>query len=195
MVPVEIFGLQVEESTSTPLLLLRELARPHRVLPIFIGGAEAVAIVMGLQGLVAERPLTHDLLVDMLTTTGTRLEEVAVTEVRNGTFLAELHLAGITGSRVVSSRPSDAIALAVRMHVPLFASESVMDEASAVVGPGDGDDGGEDADLAAELAASYDELTIDEEVDELREFLADVDPADFGDGLGGPGDGGDRDPS
>ena len=181
MVPVDIFGLQVEEATSSPLLLLRERDAPHRVLPIFIGGQEAVAIVMGLQGLVAERPLTHDLLVELLESTETRLTEVAVTAVEDGTFLAELHLAGSVGPRIVASRPSDAIALAVRLDVPVFASEAVLDEAGAVISYDDGETIAlaEPGEVPERGPAPSDEA-VDEAVEELRAFLDEVDPADFG---------------
>jgi bifunctional DNase/RNase len=159
MVLVELFGIQVDAESNTPLLLLREVDAPNRVLPIHVGGAEAASIVRGVEGIVAERPLSHDLLVDLLQTTETRLDEVEVTEVQDGTFLAELHVRGHTGPRVVPSRASDAIALAVRLDAPLFASEAVLAEAGAMLVYGD------DA--------------IDAAVEDLRDFLEEVQPADF----------------
>jgi len=164
MVLVELFGIQVDAESSTPLLLLREVEAPNRVLPIFVGGAEARSIAWGVEGVVTERPLTHDLLVDLLETTDTRLDEVAVTSVVDGTFLAELHLDGVQGAHVVPSRASDAIALAVRLDAPLFASEAVLEEAGAML--------------------VYSEESIEEAVEDLRGFLDDVRPADFDDGEG-----------
>jgi bifunctional DNase/RNase len=165
MVLVEIFGLQIEASSGLPLVLLREVDEPHRILPIFIGGPEALAIARGLQGVTAERPLTHDLLIDLLERTGSRIDEVAVTELRDRTFIAELRLDGPSGHRVVSSRPSDAIALAVRVGAPVYASEDVLDEAGAVLQEGTISDEPEEA--------------IEEAVEEFREFLEGLKPSDF----------------
>lgn len=159
MVLVELFGIQVDAESNSPLLLLREVEAPNRVLPIYVGGAEAASIVRGVEGIVAERPLSHDLLVDLLETTDTRLDEVEVTAVQDGTFLAELHLDGRTGHRVVPSRASDAIALAVRLDAPLFASEEVLAEAGALL--------------------VYSDDAIDEAVSGMREFLEGVEPTDF----------------
>jgi bifunctional DNase/RNase len=161
MVLVELFGIQVDAESNSPLLLLREVDAPNRVLPIFVGGAEAASIARGIEGITPDRPLTHDLLVDLLESTETRLDEVAVTAVEDGTFLAELHLEGLTGARVVASRASDAIALAVRLDAPRFASEEVLAEAGAVL--------------------VYSEEAIDEAVEDLRELLGDIEPADFED--------------
>jgi bifunctional DNase/RNase len=170
MVLVEIFGLQIEASSGLPIVLLREVDDPHRVLPIFIGGPEALAIARGLQGVSSDRPLTHDLLVELLERTGNHLEEVAVTELRDGTFFAELRLGSNDGRHVLSSRPSDAIALAVRLGAPVYASEEVLDEAGAVLRQAD------------ELEAGGDPEAIEEVVEEFREFLDELNPADF---LGG----------
>ena len=167
---VEIFGLQIEASTRAPLVLLREVDDPHRVLPIFIGGPEALAIARGLQGVTADRPLTHDLLVQLLERTGNRLEDVAVTDLRNGTFFAELRLDGRSGRRVVTSRPSDALALAVRVGAPVYASEAVLDEAGAVL---------QSADDEGEAAATAAGSVPEEVVEEFRGFLENLEPADF----------------
>lgn len=174
MVLVEIFGLQIEATSGAPLVLLREVDDPHRLLPIFIGGSEALAIARGLQGVTAERPLTHDLLVQLLERTGNRLEDVAVTDLRNGTFFAELRLEGRNGRRVLTSRPSDALALAVRVGAPVYAAEAVLDEAGAVLQPAEGDES-DDPRLAPTLTGP----AADEVVAEFRGFLDQLDPADF----------------
>jgi bifunctional DNase/RNase len=183
MVLVEIFGLQIEASSGAPLVLLREVDDPHRLLPIFIGGSEALAIARGLQGVTADRPLTHDLLVQLLERTGNRLEDVAVTDLRDGTFFAELRLEGRSGRRVITSRPSDALALAVRVGAPVYASEAVLDEAGAVLQTADGDEDEEGA--AAEVTGP----AAEEMVEEFRGFLEHLDPSDF---LEGGGEGGSR---
>lgn len=167
MIPVELLGLQVETTTGAPIALLRETADPHRVLPVFIGTPEAMAIAVGLEGATTERPLTHDLLIDVLDGADTRLERVDVTELAGGTFHAELELHGPDGARRISSRPSDAIALAVRLHAPMFASEGVLDEAGVT--------------MVETTSEMLDPEEIDTAVEEFTSFLDDVDPADFAD--------------
>lgn len=165
MIPVELLGLQVETTTGAPIALLRETDDPHRVLPVFIGTPEAMAIAIGLEGTTAERPLTHDLLIDVLDGADTRLERVDVTALRGGTYHAELELRGPEGARRISSRPSDAIALAVRLHAPMFASEDVLQEAGVTV-----------VEAGPEI---LDPEEIDSAVEEFTSFLEEVDPADF----------------
>ena len=132
---MELIGVRVELPANTPVVMLREheVERP-RVLPILIGGPEASAIHSAMEGIVPPRPLTHDLLVTVIKTLGATLERVVITEVREHTFFAQLVLRTATGETVVSSRPSDAIALAVRTASPIFAEEALLDEA-AIVAP------------------------------------------------------------
>jgi len=141
-------------------VLLREVDGQHRTLPIFIGGPEATAIAFALEGVETPRPMTHDLLKDVLEALGANLEQVLVTELREATFYAELHVRTPNGTRVVSSRPSDAIALAARTGTAIFCSESVLDEAAY---PPD--------DEAPEEA--------EEVVEQFREFIDSVNPEDF----------------
>lgn len=166
MIPVEVLSVQVEERTGLPVVLLRELADPHRVLPIFVGESEALAIALGLEGAESPRPLTHDLLATLLGRTGAHLDEVAVTEVRDGTFYAELRLSGAMGAHTVSSRPSDALALALRVDAPVVVAEAVLDE------------GG----LTAVEALEEDDLIEDDAdvIDEFRSQLDNLNPEDFG---------------
>ena len=169
MKAVDLVALDLEPTSRTPVLVLREQEPPHRVLPIFVGGPEAVAIVLALRGESFPRPLTHDLLASLIDCVDARVDHVEVTALREGTFLAELALEARIGERSIDSRPSDAIALALRVHVPLFVSEAVLDEAGALVrGPTDRDE-------------------IEEDVSRFRAFLDDVDPARF-EGSGGLGD-------
>ena len=159
---MELLGVRVELPANTPVVMLREEGpeRP-RILPILIGGPEASAIHSAMEGILPPRPLTHDLLVTVLQTLGATLEHVVITEVREHTFFAELHLRNAAGQMVVSSRPSDAIALAVRTGSPIFAEEALLDLA-AVEAPEESEGGDEEAIL-----------------DEFRDFLDDVNPEDF----------------
>ena len=159
---VEIAGLHMEATTGAPLVLLREQDAPHRVLPIFVGGPEAAAIALALSGQFAPRPSTHDVMAALVESLDAEVERIEVTGLQDGAFLAELAVSGPSGGRRLDTRPSDAIALAVRLHAPLFVSDAVLDEAGTV------------------LQVSPDEETIDDEVSEFRSFLDDVDPADFG---------------
>jgi bifunctional DNase/RNase len=170
MIPVELMGLQVEPDTGAPIVLLRETDDPHRLLPVFIGTPEAIAIAVGIEGAMASRPLTHDLLIDVLEGADTRLERVDVTALEEGTFHAELHLRGPDGVRQVSSRPSDAIALAVRLGAPMFASEAVLDEAGLEV-----------VDVEETTAPRLSDGEIEAEVEQFTSFLDEIDPADFED--------------
>ena len=161
MVEMELLGVRLEIPANAPVVLLREQTG-DRVLPIYIGPEEAKAIAMALEGMSTPRPMTHDLFRDTLAALGAAVSRITVTELRDRTFFAELELR-IEGRTVrVSSRPSDAIALAVRVDAPIYASEDVLDEAAAPVQeePGDPEE-------------------QEQIVDEFREFIDQVNPDDF----------------
>lgn len=150
-VEVEILGVRVELPSNQPVVLLRAVgSRAH--VPIWIGAAEAAAIAMVQQGIVPERPMTHDLFADVLRAIGSEVSDLRVVELANGVFLAELRVDG----HVVSARPSDGIALALRLGVPIYVAESVVAEAGV------------------EIAED-----TDDEVDRFREFLDSINPEDF----------------
>jgi len=159
---MELLGVRVELPANTPVVMLREHETEcPRVLPILIGGPEASAIHSALERIVPPRPLTHDLLVLVIEALGASLTRVVITEVREHTFYAELHLVTAAGEQKLSCRPSDAIALAVRTDAPIFAEEALLDEA-AVEAPLDTGDVVEEAIL-----------------DEFRDFLDEISPDDF----------------
>lgn len=152
MIEVDVIGVRVEMPSQQPIVLLREVGG-ERYLPIWIGAVEATAIAFAQQGVQPVRPLTHDLLKDVIDATDRTLDEVRITEVRDGVFYAIL----VLGSDVeVSARPSDSIALALRTGTKIVCSESVMDEAG--------------------LASPED---TEEEVEKFREFLDQITPEDF----------------
>jgi bifunctional DNase/RNase len=126
-------GVRVDVPTNQPIVLLRE-NDGQRYLPIYIGSPEATAIVYALQGMDTPRPMTHDLFTTVLEETGARLSQVVITEMRDSTFFAEIELTRPDGTTRISSRPSDAIALAVRSEVPvpIFADEGVLEEAGVL---------------------------------------------------------------
>lgn len=166
MVEVRLSAVRVDLQSNTPVLLLMEKDGIGRTLPIFIGAPEATAIAFALQGVATPRPMTHDLLQDLLGTLDVTLERVVITELRSATYYAELHLLRSGQTLSVSSRPSDAVALAVRTGSPLFVSDDLM-EAEGVLLPSEDD---EDDD---------EEANPDALVGEFREFLDTVRPEDF----------------
>lgn len=161
MVEMELLGVRLELPANAPVLLLREQTG-RRVLPIYIGPEEAKAIALALEGITTPRPMTHDLLRDTVTALGAEVVRITVTELRDKTFFAELELR-VDGRTVrVSSRPSDAVALAVRVNAPIFAAEDVLDEAAT-----------------APEEAQDDPEQQQEIVDQFREFIDQVNPDDF----------------
>ncbi len=150
--------------SNTPVLLLQETEGEGRTLPIFIGSPEATSIAYALQGVTMPRPLTHDLMKDLLDGLGVSVERVIVTELRASTYYAELHLVRSGERTIISSRPSDAVAIAVRTEAPLFVSDELM-ESEGIVLALDADEEEED--------------TPDELVGLFRQFLDTVRPEDF----------------
>jgi len=161
VIEMELVGVRVEMPSSSPIALLREVGGSRRVLPIFIGAPEATAIAFALEEVVTQRRMTHDLLRAVLADLGVSLEKVTVTDLRDGTFYAELELNARDGVHTVSSRPSDAIALAARTGSPIYAAEAVLDEAGYLA-----DDEGE-------------EPEEEEVVEQFKEFIDTVNPEDF----------------
>jgi bifunctional DNase/RNase len=149
---VDVVGVRVEMPSNQPIVLLREAAG-DRYLPIWIGAVEATAIAFAQQGVVPPRPLTHDLVKDLLAALQQELSEVRITEVKDGVFYALLVFAsGVE----VSARPSDSIALALRTGTRIYCAEDVLAEAG--------------------LAVPEEQ---EEEVEKFREFLDQVTPEDF----------------
>lgn len=161
---VDLIGVHVEATSGAPVLLLREQDEPHRLLPIFVGGTEAASIAVALSGQSPPRPLAHDVMASLVEELAGHVDAVEVTaQDSDGSFHAAISLRGPGGSHRLDTRPSDAIALAVRVGAPLLVSDEVLAEAAALV------------------AESPDEEAIDEAVAEFRDFLDDVDPAAFDD--------------
>jgi bifunctional DNase/RNase len=134
MIHVTVTRLAIDRTTNTPVVFLRE-AVGTRGVGIWIGAPEANAIALMLQGQTPPRPMTHDLLKAVIEAIGGRVRQVAVTAVRNGTYLAEIHLARADGTTLtLDARPSDAIALALRVGVTILAAEDLLDEEDTSTG-------------------------------------------------------------
>ncbi len=155
-VPMDLVGVRIEYPSNQPIVLLRE-STGKRYLAIWIGAMEATAIAYALEGVTTARPFTHDLLRITTETLGAQVTKVTVTELRDSVYYAEMLLTQGDREFNVSSRPSDAIALAARTGSPLFATTEVLDAAGIEI---------KDEDQEAEI-------------EKFREFLEDLSPEDF----------------
>lgn len=158
MIEVIVAHLGLDRATNTPVVILRE-KDGERVLPIWIGPAEASAIAMEMQGVKPARPMTHDLLKQMVVGLGAQLRRVVIHDVRENTYFAELLMSREDHVFQVDARPSDSIALALRLSAPIFTNEHLLDQRT-VEAPADGDS------------------SLDTE--KLKQHLEKMDPQDFG---------------
>ncbi len=153
-----IYGVSFDMVGKQPIVLLKTVDG-NKFLPIWIGHAEAAAILAKLQGTESPRPMTHDLLTDIVGELKAQVARVTVTELKDNTFYALITLRADTAEIEVDSRPSDAIALAVRSNAPIFAADELIDE-SAIEFEQDADD-------------------AEDMVTQFKEFLDNVTPDDF----------------
>lgn len=136
-----VAGVTVDPVTKSPIVVLKDREN-RRALPIWIGLLEANAIVIALEGVDLPRPMTHDLMKSVLETTGNSLQKVEITDIRDNTYYASLHLEGQGTRYTIDSRPSDAIALALRFDVPVLVADEVLEKAIPVdSGNGEGEEG------------------------------------------------------
>ena len=158
MFEMVIYGVSFDLVGKQPIVLLKT-ADGNKFLPIWIGHPEAAAILMKLQGAATPRPMTHDLLSDVLDQMEAKCEKVSVTELRDNTFFASITIS-MNGSELeIDSRPSDAIALAVRTQAPIFAAEDVIEESS--------------------IEFEHEVEDQEEVVEKCKDFLDEVSPEDF----------------
>ena len=153
-----IYGVSFDMVGKQPIVLLKT-ADGNKFLPIWIGHPEAAAILMKLQGAATPRPMTHDLFTEILGQLEARVVRIAVTELRENTFYALITVA-VNGTELeIDSRPSDAIALAVRAGAPIFAAEAVIEESA--------------------IEFEHEDVNEEEVVEEFKKFLDEVKPDDF----------------
>ncbi|MBF8303434.1 MAG: putative cytosolic protein [Candidatus Dadabacteria bacterium] len=150
---MKVSGIALDPFTNTPIVILKDLTG-EKVLPIWIGFMEASAIAMELEKTPRARPLTHDLMKTLLETLKFSVIRVDVTDLRNDTFYAEIRLQRGSEEHIVDSRPSDAIAIALRTGSPIFVRDEVLEKSK--------------------------KLEIDEEKDKLNDLLEKIPPGDFG---------------
>ena len=158
LIPMEVIGVRVEMPSNQPIALLKEIDG-SRFLPIWVGAVEATAIAFAQQGVEPPRPLTHDLMNNLLELLDATLTAVHLTEIKDGIFYATMLLRDSNaGQLTISARPSDAIALAVRSHSNILATQELLDEIGIEIPQGDGEN---------------------QEVEKFREFLDQINPEDF----------------
>ena len=158
LIPMEVIGVRVEMPSNQPIVLLKEIDG-SRFLPIWVGAVEATAIAFAKQGVEPPRPLTHDLMNNLLELLDATLTAVHLTEIKEGIFYATMLLRDSnSGQLTISARPSDAIALAVRSHSNILATQELLDEIGIEIPQGDGEN---------------------QEVEKFREFLDQINPEDF----------------
>ena len=158
LIPMEVIGVRVEMPSNQPIILLKEIDG-SRFLPIWVGAVEATAIAFAQQGVEPPRPLTHDLMNNLFELLDATLTAVHLTEIKEGVFYATMLIRDSNaGQLTISARPSDAIALAVRSHSNILATDELLNEIGIEIPQGDGEN---------------------QEVEKFREFLDQINPEDF----------------
>jgi uncharacterized protein len=167
MVEVTVARLGLDSATNSYVVILREKAG-SRLLPIWIGKPEAESILIQMNQLKRERPLTHDLCKTLITGLGGTLRRVNITRVEKNTYFAEMQLEGVNGLVELDARPSDSIAIALRLAAPIFAPEALLTAIEL--------DGDEETAVSPESTSAENELTAEQ----LQAYLENLRPEDFG---------------
>jgi uncharacterized protein len=169
MIEVQVQSLGIDQISKSPVVILQEL-EGERVLPIWIGPGEASAIAMELAGMKFARPLTHDLTASLIRTLGGSLTRVTITRVQENTYYAELLIQRGSEVFAIDARPSDSIAIALRLRAPVFTTEDLLSINPIHIEPGEG--------LEAEAAPSAPDESLTAE--QLKEYLKKLNPEDLG---------------
>ena len=157
MLEMRVMGIAIDTATGSPIIVLNDLEN-RKALPIWIGSAEAGAIIRKIENIKMARPMTHDLFIDFLNKTGFKLEKIEINDVENETYFASIFISNDKGeSFEIDSRPSDAIALAIRTDSPIFVSAKVL----------------------AGGSVSCDAERDEQEFEEFRNFVQSIKPSDF----------------
>tara|TARA_Y100000590_G_scaffold241749_1_gene271780 strand:+ start:1062 stop:1541 length:480 start_codon:yes stop_codon:yes gene_type:complete len=154
-IKVEVNSIRLEESSETPVLLLLDPST-NKVLPIWIGTIEAVSIAYAQEGILHERPQTHDLLINIIEAMDCSIQEVNISDIKDNTYFANIVLSTVNGEVTLSSRPSDAIAIALRSNINVTVNEDVF--------------------LTNSIDILYDNI---DEIEEFKNFIETIEPEDF----------------
>jgi uncharacterized protein len=157
MIEMRVMGIALDTRTGAPIVVLHDKDN-RRALPIWIGSAEASAIIRKIENLTVARPMTHDLIIEIIEKTGYKLDRIEISDVEKETYFASLILQNESGEEIeIDSRPSDAIAVAIRIDAPIFVSPKVLSSG----------------------AISTDSAKDEEESKEFKDFIQSVKPSDF----------------
>lgn len=157
MIEMRVMGIALDTRTGSPIVVLHDKDN-RKALPIWIGSAEASAIIRKIENLIVARPMTHDLIINIIKQTGYTLNKVEISDVENDTYYAKLCLSDKQGNEVdIDARPSDAIAVAIRIDAPIFVSASVLSTGSV----------------------STDPAKDEEETQDFKNFVQSLKPSDF----------------
>ena len=157
MIEMKVMGIALDKRTGSPIVVLHDKDN-RKALPIWIGSAEASAIIRKIENLTVARPMTHDLIIDIIKKTGYELDRVEINDVEKETYYATLYLKNDEGKEIeIDSRPSDAIAVAIRVEAPIFISAKVLSSGSV----------------------STDSAKDEEEAQEFKNFVQSIKPSDF----------------
>ena len=157
MIQMKVMGIALDVRTNSPIVVLHDLDN-RRALPIWIGSAEASAIIRKIENLSVARPMTHDLIINVIEKTGYELEKVTINDVEKETYYATLYLKNDKDEVIeIDSRPSDAIAIAIRVDAPIYVTPNVLSNGSV----------------------STDSAKDEEEAQEFKEFIQSIKPSDF----------------
>ncbi len=157
MKEVKIAGIAIDRTSNTPVVLLREVEERKKVLPIWIGAPEAEAISQGLKNEKFNRPLTHDLLLNVLKGLKVNISKVVVSELKDDTYFAEIYLKKDNEIFKIDSRPSDSLALASKNHIPIYVQDEVMEKGGIRL-----------------------DLDDNKRVQDIRKYMEDIKPEEFG---------------
>lgn len=160
MIEMQLEGIRLEIPQNTPVLMLREQSGSQRIIPIYIGAPEASSIHYALEGLQPDRPLTHDLLLNVVAGLGAQPIKLVITKVEENTYFADLHILHHEKVIVISCRPSDGVAIAVRSGIPIFAEDELLDAVGRIL----------------PLTSPDNEQQI---IDNFRDFIDSIKPEDF----------------
>lgn len=157
MIEMKVMGIAIDTATGTPIIVLNDKEN-RKALPIWIGSAEASAIIRKIENIKVLRPMTHDLIIDIIEKTGYRVDRVEINDVENETYYSTIFLISPDGEETeIDSRPSDAIAVAIRVEAPIFVSAKVL----------------------ADGSVSCDNEKDEAESEEFRNFIKNIKPSDF----------------
>ena len=157
MIEMKVMGIALDTRTGSPIVVLHDLDN-RRALPIWIGSAEASAIIRKIENLKVQRPMTHDLIIDVIKKTGYEVDRIEISDVDDDTYFATIFLQNKNGDEAqIDSRPSDAIAVAIRVDAPIYVSAAVL----------------------AEGSISSDAAKDEEEAEEFKNFIQSIKPSDF----------------